>query len=172
VLLLSVVTRPNSSEPQFNPQSVLSDYGQKQPRRRKNRIEGAGAYAGVSEFKRGWSVCVLIVRSETQPEFVTCPRASGVGYERNPVVHFFSNWHSFESPARHDRGTGLGRGFVHCPQARPEISRRDIDGIVDFVHFLQDGNEGCVRRGASGVQLQFDGTGQIQVMRQGRGRPV
>src|SRR5271155_5143198 len=67
---------------------------QEQSRCRKYRVEGVGAYAGVSEFKHGWCVCVLVVSSETQPELVTSSKAPGIGHQRNPIAHLFSNRYS------------------------------------------------------------------------------
>jgi hypothetical protein len=99
-------------------------------------VEGTGAYAGVSESKQGWSVWILVVRSENQPEFVTFTEAPGIGYERNPVAQPLANRQSFESPPQQDWGTGLVRGFVHFSQASAEIPRCDIDGFLVFVHIL------------------------------------
>jgi hypothetical protein len=42
----------------------LDQYRKKQPRRRKNSVQGTGAYAGMSEFKQSWVFFVLVVCSE------------------------------------------------------------------------------------------------------------
>ena len=78
----------------------ISQYRQKQPRRRKNGIEGTCAYAGVPESEQGWYVCALVIRSEDQPEFVTCMEASSVGHKWNPTSQLFCNRQRLESPAR------------------------------------------------------------------------
>ena len=55
----------------------------------------------------------------------------------------------------------LARGFVYVTQARPKVSRCDIDGVdgvTVFVNVLQDCNEGCVWRRANSIQPQFDWT--------------
>jgi hypothetical protein len=100
----------------------------------------------VSEFKGSWFVCVLIVRSEIQAQFVAGTEAARIGHKRNPVAHFLPNGHSLENPAWQERGTRLAGGLIDCPQARPEVSRCDIDGVRVFVHILQDGDECRVRR--------------------------
>ena len=48
------------------------------------------AYASVSEFKQGWSLCVLVIRRQIQPELVTSAKASRIGYQRNPIAHLLS----------------------------------------------------------------------------------
>src|SRR6201988_1752117 len=126
----------------------------------------------MSEFKRSWSVCVLIVRSEIQTKFVASTEAARIGHKRNPVAHSLPNRHSFENPAWQERGARLAGGFIDCPQARPEVSGCDIGGVPVFVYILQDGDKCRVRRGAGGVELQFDWACQIQIMGHGRGRPL
>jgi hypothetical protein len=144
--------------------ALLSQYRQKQPRRRKNSIAGTSAYAGMPESKQGWHVCALIIRSKDQPQLVTCTEASCAGYKWHPICELFSNRHRIEIPARQHRSAEFTRGLIHLPQASAEISRRHINGLLVFVQILYDGDESRIRRGASGVQLQFDGTDQVHVM--------
>jgi hypothetical protein len=61
--------------------------------------------------------------------------------------------HRLEAETRKYGCARFARRFIYTAQSSAKIACGDIDGILIFVDILQDGDKGCVRRGAGNVQL-------------------
>jgi hypothetical protein len=108
----------------------------------------------VSEPHHGGSTLTLIVAGEDQPKAVSGIDAAGIGNERNPVVHRFSDGYRLGLSAGEDWRSGMTRLVVNPPKRGSEESLSDIDHGFVGCNILKCEDPGGVE--GRGLGIEYD----------------
>ena len=87
-------------------------------------------------------------------------------------VTFLANRYCFEDIAGKHRLCLFALLFIDSSQSDTEVTCGDVDRLAVVGHILKESDECGVWCGASCVQPQLNRTDDVNVMRQGRSRPL
>ncbi len=83
----------------------------------------------------------LIIGSEIEPDLVTGFKMACIRYERNPIAYFLADRYSLKRLTGNYGSTRLTRGSVDFPQARAQVSSREVNCFAGLLRRLRSDRE-------------------------------